>query len=244
MKTGLKRLLVLLLGKEKASRFIYSIQFKKLSQGEKSFSQEGEDRLLANLFRNKRSGFYVDIGAHHPFFLSNTHLFYLQGWRGLNVDASPECMSFFEKLRKRDINITSGVGNKTGKLMFHSFEEAALSTFDEALSIERQASGRKLRKKVSIEIQPLEMILKKYLPPGTEIDFMSVDVEGMDLDVLKSNDWKVFKPKVLLVECLGLQLDKLPENETYNFLKSHGYTLFSKLVNTCVFIDKSRVEAV
>ena len=74
-----------------------------------SYSQEGEDRILQRLFENQTPGFYVDIGAHHPRRFSNTYIFYKQGWRGINVDATPGSMFLFRVFRKRDINLEIAV---------------------------------------------------------------------------------------------------------------------------------------
>lgn len=232
------------MGKKLSSVIIEKLH-QLLYSGERSFSQEGEDRILANIFRGKNSGFYVDVGAHHPYYLSNTHLFYKRGWRGLNIDANPECILKFKRIRKEDINVNSGVGSTTGKLAFHNFEEPALSTFDEQLSEHRQREGRKLKEKILVQVEPLNFLLGKYLPENVQIDFLNVDVEGLDLDVLKSNDWERYRPSVILVECLNLDLENLSENETYQYLKGRGYRFFGRLVNTCVFIEnKSAINSV
>ena len=75
-----------------------------------SYSQNGEDRILHRIFENQKSGFYVDIGAHHPFRFSNTFLFYKMGWKGINVDAMPKSMEIFKRFRPRDINLELAVG--------------------------------------------------------------------------------------------------------------------------------------
>ena len=82
-----------------------------------SYSIEGEDRIVRTLlWRKHDKGFYVDVGAHHPFRFSNTYLFYTQGWSGINIDATPGSMKAFNKYRPRDINLEVGVGRgrKTG----------------------------------------------------------------------------------------------------------------------------------
>lgn len=76
----------------------------------KSYAQEGEDLLLRRIFEHKHNGFYVDIGAHHPFRFSNTYLLYKRGWRGINVDAMPGSIKLFAKFRPRDVNLECGVG--------------------------------------------------------------------------------------------------------------------------------------
>lgn len=80
----------------------------------KSYSQEGEDMILHRIFERQCKGFYVDIGAHHPFRFSNTYLFYKRGWSGINIDAMPGSMNIFNKFRNRDINLEYGIGNVIG----------------------------------------------------------------------------------------------------------------------------------
>src|SRR5437879_2682243 len=95
------------------------------------FGQEGEDLILDRLMGGRTKGFYVDIGAHHPIRFSNTYLFSKRGWHGINVDAEPGSMALFRKMRPRDINIESGVGERAGTMLFYRFNEPALNTFDE-----------------------------------------------------------------------------------------------------------------
>lgn len=80
----------------------------------KCYSQEGEDLLLSRILGDKKDGFYVDVGAHHPFRFSNTYLLYKQGWRGINIDAMPGSMKLFNRFRPRDINIECGVASGGG----------------------------------------------------------------------------------------------------------------------------------
>ncbi|MBY0516458.1 MAG: FkbM family methyltransferase [Bacteriovoracaceae bacterium] len=237
MKNLLKRLIGFLIGKSNLSSLAENFHLYSY-KGEASFSQEGEDRVLKALLKNKQNGFYVDIGAHHPKFLSNTQIFYQEGWSGINIDANPECMRIFHKLRPRDINVTSGVGRTKALMKFYSFQEPALSTFDEKLAADRESAGRILKDRFEIEILPLSDILNKHMPKGQMIDFLTVDVEGFDLDVLKSNDWSKFRPRFILVECLGLEIESLQANETYQYLKSQKYNFKGRLINTCLFTDE------
>lgn len=80
----------------------------------KSYAQQGEDLILREILNYASTGFYVDVGAHHPFRFSNTYLFYKQGWRGINIDAMPGSMTLFHRFRPRDINIECGVANNGG----------------------------------------------------------------------------------------------------------------------------------
>ena len=202
------------------------------------WSQEGEDIILRRIFENKRSGFYVDIGAHHPYRFSNTYYFYRIGWRGINIDANPQSIELFNKYRKRDMNLNLAIGLNKRIMKYYMFNEPALNTFDEYLAKERNNfNNYKIINTKEVEVYPLKDILDKFLPKGQEIDFMSIDVEGLDFEVIKSNDWNKYRPRVLLVEILPAhKVEELMENEIYKYLKEIGYNLLAKCFNTCIFM--------
>src|SRR5689334_1853966 len=95
-----------------------------------SYAQEGEDLVLRRFVEERRTGFYVDVGAHHPTRFSNTYFFYEQGWRGINIEPAPEAAAAFIRLRPRDINLQVGVAEATGFRTYYIFNETALNTFD------------------------------------------------------------------------------------------------------------------
>ena len=201
---------------------------------QKSWSQEGEDLILSRVFGSKRTGFYVDVGAHHPFRFSNTYKFYKMGWRGINIDASPGSMETFKKHRKRDINLEIPVGLELKPLNFYIFNEPALNSFDKIISLKRNnaQNDNKIIKTIPLESRKLSDILEEYLPPGQEIDFLSVDAEGLDFEVLKSNDWHQFSPSIVLVEILPGKHSTIE-----NFMLNQGYMFYAKSGNT-VFYSK------
>lgn len=202
----------------------------------KSYSQEGEDIILKRIFETQQKGFYIDVGAHHPMRFSNTYLFYKQGWKGINIDAMPGSMILFNKIRSKDINLERAVSNKKTALTYYMFNDSALNGFSEKLSIQRDGLMEyKIISTKKIDTYTLEEILDEYLPDNQPIDFLSVDVEGFDAEVLKSNNWAKYIPKVVLVESLTSDLENMQHNEVYNFLNERGYRLYSKTVNTLIF---------
>ena len=207
-----------------------------------SYSQEGEDLLLARMFSDRTAGFYVDVGAHHPTRFSNTHLLYRNGWRGINIDATPGSMRAFRLARPGDVNLEVAVSTRTGQLSLYLFDEPALNSLSQALSMERHAtSPYSIKRAVHVDALPLSEILSAHLPAQVStIDLLTVDVEGQDLDVLQSNDWSRFRPQVVMIEVLATSLDQLPNSEEARFLGTHGYELYSKLVHTAVFVDRTR----
>lgn len=203
----------------------------------RSYAQEGEDVLLLRLLEGKGRGFYVDVGAHHPKRFSNTYLFYQLGWRGINVDATPGSMKLFAAQRPRDINIEAAIACDSGDRTFYLFDEPALNCFDPALAQERTSSGYKLVALQSVRTRRLADLLSAALPPGQPIDFLTVDAEGADLEVLRSNDWRRFRPRFVLVEDLARSAEVLAQSEVRAFLGDQQYRLCAKTLNTLVFQD-------
>lgn len=199
------------------------------------YSQEGEDMILRRALNKRKSGFFVDVGAHHPFRFSNTFLLYKKGWRGINIDAMPGSMDLFNRYRPRDINIEAAVSLSNEPLTFYIFDDPAVNTCDRHQAEESTRLGFTLVEKRQVRARRLEDILRENLPADTPIDVMSVDVEGLDVEVLKSNDWARYRPEFLLVERLNLSFAQLLEDELVVFLQSHGYVLFAKTVNTVFF---------
>lgn len=209
----------------------------------RSYSQEGEDMILKRIFGDERKGFYVDIGAHHPKRFSNTYYFYRRGWRGINIDATPGSMKAFNKSRPADINIEAPVSSKKQTLTFYMFNEPALNGFSKQLSEQRSTNGQacKIIRTIALETVTISDILTKYLPKGQQIDFLSIDVEGLDYDVLLSNDWNQFRPKIILVEILDRSLKDLFNHEITKLLNSEGYLITAKTMNTVFFtLETSR----
>lgn len=200
-----------------------------------SYSQEGEDVLLNRMFDSKKRGFFVDVGAHHPRRFSNTFFFYRRGWRGINIDAMPGSMKAFEEERPSDTNIESGIGTGGGELTFHTFQDAALNTFDANIARFRESEGQAPVRVVRVPVRRLESILDEHLPPGTRIDFLSVDTEGLDLDVLESNNWAKFRPAIVLVEVFECPMGTTILHPTSEFLAARGYELFAKTLNTAFY---------
>jgi FkbM family methyltransferase len=206
-----------------------------------AFSQEGEDLVLAREFNGKTNGFFVDVGAHHPIRLSNTYKFYLQGWKGINIDAMPGSMRLFNSIRPRDTNLEVPISNTAGKrLPYFMFDDFALNTFDEALATERKNEGKnKFVGKREMETYTLAQLLEQHVPAGQAIDFMSIDVEGLDAEVLESNDWSRFRPHFVITEGLGIELLDLVNTPASQMLEKQGYGLWAKTVNSFIYRDRS-----
>jgi len=205
-----------------------------------SYSQEGEDCVLMRYFEHQLTGFYIDVGAHHPFRFSNTYLFYQQGWSGINIDAMPGSMLLFEQLRPRDINLEMPISETKQKLTYYVFNEPALNTFSKEEADRKDGYYHyKLQKKIELDTYPLSEVLDKFLPEQQEIDFISIDVEGLDFEVIKSNDWNKYRPKMILIESLRSSIERTIDTDLYKYLDSQGYRFEAKTFNTLFFkLDK------
>lgn len=232
----MKELIKKILGKKVALK-LYMLK-KEFIDGftTKIYSQEGEDIILSEFFPGQTYGFYVDIGAHHPMRFSNTYMFYKRGWRGINIDAMPGSMKAFNRKRFRDINLEMGVSGKEGEMTYYMFDDFALNGFSKDLSKDRDKNSNfEILKERKIKTYPLSKILDEYLPENQKIDFMSIDVEGLDLMVLKSNNWGKYLPSYILVESIGDDIESIIKNPIYLFLKKKQYTIVAKTYRTLIF---------
>lgn len=227
-------------------KFIKRIFKKKPKPGaieaKKSYAQEGEDMVLHSVFSDlggRHNGFFIDVGALHPFRFSNTAFFYESGWSGINIEPTPDAIDLFNKHRTRDININCGVSDTEGKMNFYRFDEPALNSFSKELSEERHANSPfNIVDQISIPLLRLETILDQHLKPGQHIDFMSVDVEGLDFNVLKSNNWEKYRPDFLLVEEIT-GFEAVSTSEINAFLKDLGYAIITKMPRTTIYQHQS-----
>jgi FkbM family methyltransferase len=188
-------------------------------------SQCGEDLIIESLLPFKKSGFYVDIGANHPTKFNNTRLFYNKGWRGINIEPNPQRLWLFNIFRRGDKNLNIGVGGEKSEMIFYVFKENTLSTFSQQASIKYTKMGHKVKEQLAIRLEPLKDILSQYAK-NQEIDIMSVDTEGFDMEVLESNDWNTFRPRFLILETLEYRKNGLGKklNSVFDpYMEKVGY---------------------
>lgn len=202
-----------------------------------SYSQEGEDMILKPFYSDIeiRKGFYIDVGALHPFRFSNTACFYKYGWNGINIEPTPSAIDLFMEYRTRDINLNFGVAEEDTEMTFYCFDEPALNSFSKELSEKRASTTNyKIIEKKQIQVKPLRAILDEYLPQCQKIDFINIDVEGLDLQVLKSNNWDKYRPDFVLCEDI-LDFENLSTSQVYKFLYERDYKLIGKTLRTLIF---------
>lgn len=169
-------------------------------------SQTGEDLIAGIILNNKNKVFYIDVGANHPTRFNNTLLFKDKGGHGINIEPNPQKIKSFEIHRRRDINLNIGIGQNKKEMDFYVLDEDTLSTFDPNSAEELKKMGHKINKIIKINVVPLKDVLSEYCK-NTEIDLLTVDTEGFDLEVIRSNDWAIFRPKIVILETLEYKRD-------------------------------------
>ncbi len=165
-----------------------------------SFAQNFEDVLLNRIFKNTVDGFYVDVGACHPNFDSVTRLFYERGWMGLNLDPSTYYQQLLTKHRPRDINLKLAASSTQGELEFYEVTGTGYSALSsDAVERAERTGAKVIKSKVSVD--KLSNILDQYAA-NISIDFLKIDVEGHERDVIAGLDFTRHRPKLILVEAV------------------------------------------
>lgn len=207
-----------------------------------SYSQCGEDLIMAHVFHSLgiKDPFYVDIGAHHPKYLNNTYYFHRKGAHGVNIEPDPELFRRFQRQRPKDLNLNFGVTDRPGaeKAQLHIFNHPTLNTFsrEEAERIARDPKF-KIVKKVSIPIININDVLDRHCS-GKQIHILSVDVEGLDEQIMRGLDFDRHKPLVICLETISYSdTGQGVKNEALiDFIKGHGYMLYADTNINSIFV--------
>jgi len=222
--------------------FLKSFTHKKIS-----YSYGGIDSLVLNIFKNQKKGFYLDIGCGHPIKNNNTYLLNKRGWSGINIDLDEENIDLFNSYRKKDVNLATAVSDKEGETdLYFYHNKSALNTISKENADFQKAKVSAIKK---IKTQTINKIIENSQFKDRKIDFLSVDVEGSELAILKTFDFTKYSPKVIVVEYLDLSLKKLEiknlninniiKSEIYKLILSKNYTLANILHSDLVFINNN-----
>lgn len=206
--------------------------------GWKTYAQHGDDLMLVNLFdmMGIEKPSYLDLGANHPVTISNTHLLYERGSRGVNVEANPSLMGLFTKYRPEDINVNVGVGVKLGRQPFYMVgETSGLNSFSKE---EVESTGQKITKVVDIEVIGVNDIVRKHCG-GQFPSLLLTDIEGLDYEVLRSADFTSSKPKVICTEIRSHQ-----SNQVKDYLSTHGYMPYCRCQANLIFVLRAYAHKV
>lgn len=184
-----------------------------------SYSLSQEDLFLDKLLGYKKKGCYVDVGAFDPYRFSNTMRFYRRGWRGINIEPDVERWKKFRLVRRRDINLNVGAGERSGSVDFFVMDPPTISTFSQKQAAVHEKHGFRITSKKKVRVLPLRQILTRHLGKKN-IDFLSMDVEGYEMNALRGNDWKRFRPRFLCIETAIVEKEQINR-----FLHGVGYTM-------------------
>jgi FkbM family methyltransferase len=220
-----------------------------LPHSQLTYSQSGEDLILWQLLYklNIKQPTYLDIGANHPAYISNTYFFYLRGSKGVCVEPNPYLYKKLKRIRRKDVIINAGVGvTETDYADFYLFPNHAhgLSTFSKEEADYWEKVGMKNLGKIKYEkiIQVPLLSINTIIQNNFRVvpDFISLDVEGLDLKILQSLNYKLYAPKIMCVETL---LYDQEQNESKNliiidYLKEKGYEIYADTHINTIFIKK------
>jgi FkbM family methyltransferase len=210
-----------------------------------TFAQCGQDRLAEHLLmrhytgRNDRidDGHYVDVGAYHPRRLSNTAYFYDLGWRGICIDPGVDCPATFAAERPEDVFISGVVSKHAGRQLVHLGVSPSHNT------IKTDAEGRPNRRvkgQVEVDSFPLSAILEEHAADWERVDLLSVDVEGVALEVLESADLGRWQPTLAIIEFVSRDVSRVFSNPIHELMKGFGYELAAWTPLDCFYLLESR----
>jgi FkbM family methyltransferase len=220
-----------------------NLELLSQAEGQVSYSQCGEDLIVSYIFQqlNKSNFTYLDIGAHHPKILSNTYSFYKSGIRGVCVEPDPYLYKIFKEERPEDIclNIGVGVSNKK-EADFYIMSEKGINTFskDEAEKIESQGKYF-IEKIIKIPLININEVIEKYFDNGP--DFISLDVEGLDFEILKTFNFEKYKPDVFCIETIEYDNKGKGKKRTkiIEYMKQKGYSVYADTYINTIFVKSN-----
>ena len=205
----------------------YQLIFRyKLFYKRKNYSQFNEDLFLVDFFHNKKKGKFVDLGAFHPIRYNNTHLLYKKGWSGTNIDLNPVAIDMFNISRNRDINICALMSEKSNveKTVYYEHGFSAVNSLVLTKGLKKVLKKEKIMKTKTFDD------LVKY-----DFDFLNIDLEGHDYEVLRTINLKKNKPGLICIEILENSKDK--EN-IFKYMTNNNFEFINKCKVSYFFKNK------
>jgi FkbM family methyltransferase len=209
------------------------------------YSQNGEDCLLWKFFAYKKEGLFIDVGAFDGRFLSNTYSFEQQGWKGICIEPHPVYFKLCNQLRTNSICINAACVKSPDleKIFFNADEIGLLSGIKKNPVIQKryQKIGLEFKgfKEIEIQTVTLNQVISQYVQKNQEIDFVSIDVEGTELDVIKGIDLSRYRPRVIVVE-----INDQEELRNHLVQKNNYYEAISLKQNTFFLRDKDDIDTI
>ena len=206
------------------------------------YSNWGIDLLVKNILeKNKTKGIYIDVGCHHPLINNNTNILYKNGWNGINVDLDYNSIDMFNYFRPKDSNVVSALSNKQGLANLYFFHNRAAKN---TISKSRGKGAKSIKK---IKVDTLDNIIKNSKFKTNNIDFLSIDVEGNELKVLKGLNFRKYRPKIVSIEFIKPNvkefyqhnINDIFKSNIYKFMINKKYKFINWIHDDLVFISKT-----
>ena len=204
------------------------------------YSQWGEDLIIKEFFKDKKNGNYLDIGCYHPFMYSNTCLLHQKGWEGINIDINPTSIDLFKIARPKDINICTSLSKKKDNFkVYYDDPFSPLNTLDQKFYQQSKGKFFKNMKEFSIQSKTFQEVISLSKSLNT-IDFVNIDVEGLDYEILKQLEITQYKVKLICIETHNVN-----GTETKNFdlvkefLKKCNFSVYKRIGPSTLFSNNN-----
>ena len=198
----------------------------------KSYSQDNEDLFLLTYFKKRKQGLYLDLGCHHPKRFSNTYLLYKKGWKGINIDANKWTIILFELFRPRDQNLCAVINTSNEPAIFYEFDESALNGI---LSPQRvlklKEMGIEVKRKKIMQTLTIQNIIEQYHLSEKHIDFLKIDVEGLDFEIIKRLPFLELNIELLMIE----KASEKENEEIIKFLAVNSHEIIHESDRNIIF---------
>ena len=179
-----------------------------------------EDTAILDYFKDRKNGFYVDVGCYHPIHRNNTHLLHMQNWSGVNVDTSQFSIDLFNFMRPKDLNYNCAISDKNENIkLFYQKELSQLSTIEKS---QAEIVFQGDIKEKEIKAFTLDEILSRDKYSNSKIDLLDIDVEGADLKAIKGLSFDKFQPELV---CIEIHEKEVKQSKIYKFLFDKKYEL-------------------
>lgn len=223
------------------------VQIADKETSRKSYSLEAEDLLVDNIYSNVlklfQPGFYLDIGAAHPTKYSNTYFFYKLGWSGICIEPNPTFHALYKEARPHDSALNIGIsGKSSGMMTYHQFEHAYLNGFydRDVIDWHVKSNGQTYIGNSQIKCIAISEFLSQNI--NCPVDFLNIDVETLDVDILSSWNWSMCKPLIICAEIHTSSLKDVIESDIAKTLEAAGYVAVSRGWLSTIFVQADKLK--